>query len=231
MRAVRPARARASRARARRAPPAPSAAAARSASRRPRPEITSARSVSGSSSAPRRLYWPVSRAASPSSWSPQAISAEEAGDGEAAAVAGVERHDEEDRQQRDPQVGDRVRDRPGPQRLALLRLGRRTVGAVDAREPLSGKCAPQLRGGVDGAVQRQRPLLLAAPHLRLDLAGLEPLATDRQAQRRAEQLGVGELRPRASVAVVVEDVEAGLAQLVVEPVGDGARLLARPCRA
>ena len=30
------------------------------------PEITSARSVSGSSSVPRRLYWPVMRAAMPS---------------------------------------------------------------------------------------------------------------------------------------------------------------------
>src|SRR5918992_789456 len=39
------------------------------------PEITSRRSVSGSSSAPRRLYWPVIRATMPSSWSLQAMKA------------------------------------------------------------------------------------------------------------------------------------------------------------
>ena len=57
------------------------------------------------------------------------------------------------------------------------------------------------------------------------LAGLESSLADRQAQRAAEQLGVGELLARAALAVVVEHVEAPLAELLGEAVRHRAGLL------
>ena len=138
-----------------------------------------------------------------------------------------EREHQEDGDQREPDVADRVRDRPRVQRLAGARLGRRRPGAVEPREPAEGEPGAfygRLRhrsAAASAAPSSGRLRALApAPHLHLDLAGLQRAPPDGQPQRHAEQLGVGELRARAGVAVVVEHVEPGGAQLLVEPVGE-----------
>ena len=132
----------------------------------------------------------------------------------------------------------------GPQRLALAGLQRRRRGAVEAEDPAhaaaaeGGACslgivcgssaaaleqAPSALGG--RAVDRQAVGLAAAALGRLDDAVLEAAAPDDEAQRAAEQLGVGQLLPRPRVALVVEGLDAGRAQLLVEAVGDVALFL------
>src|ERR671914_1065763 len=192
------------------------------------PEITSRRSVSGSSSAPRRLYWPVIRATMPSSWSLQAMKANR-------MVAAVSRPS--------PESSARTRNtgikpsRTNPMAFGIVQgwsAWPRSVsggGAPGRAGPLrrrprgSGKTRPKLRGRRGGALEGQRALLLGAPDLHVHLAGLEASLADRQAQRAAEQLRVGELLPRAAVAVVVEHVEALVAEVVVKPVRHLAGLL------
>src|SRR5438876_11716 len=48
---------------------------------------------------------------------------------------------------------------------------------------------------------------------------LESAAPDGEAQRAAEQLGIGELLPWAGVAVVIQDLELARAQDLVQPLG------------
>src|SRR5438045_2309601 len=69
--------------------------------------------------------------------------------------------------------------------------------------------------GCGGALQRSRALLAAAPELNLQLPAGERPAPDRHAQGAAEQLGLDELLARASGAIVVEHLEAGVLQLGV----------------
>ena len=58
----------------------------------------------------------------------------------------------------------------------------------------------------------------------IHLAVLERLLADRDAERRADQVGVGELLARAAVAVVQEDVGAPVLQLVGEALAERHRL-------
>src|SRR5918998_1075665 len=92
---------------------------------------------------------------------------------------------------------------------------------------MSGEARPKLRRRLHRALERQRALFLAAPDLRVDLPRLDPALADREAQRAAEQLRVGELLPRAALAVVVEHVHGVAPELLVEPVRHLARLFAR----
>src|SRR5213078_2067482 len=92
---------------------------------------------------------------------------------------------------------------------------------------MSGGGAPQLSGRLSRSVERDRGLLAAPADLHLDLSLLDAALADREADRHAEQLGVGELLPRASVAVVVDRVEAEGLELLVEAVGDVTCLFSR----
>src|SRR5215207_7652316 len=107
--------------------------------------------------------------------------------------------------------------------------GRTAAGRSAARA--LREAAPQVRRRARRALQPHAALLATAPQLRLDLPRLERAPADREPQRHAEQLRVGELRARPGVAVVVEHVEPALAQLAVEPLGQLAlvrALLAEP---
>ena len=136
----------------------------------------------------------------------------------------------------------------GPQRLALARLHRRGCGAVEAEDPANAAAAEwcgvlagdglrlvgrdssgaprslqplQQPGRVGGrALHRQAVALAAAALGRLDDAVLEAAAPDDEPQGAAEQLGVGELLPRPRVALVIEGLDAGGAQVLIEAVGD-----------
>src|SRR5436190_23953299 len=92
---------------------------------------------------------------------------------------------------------------------------------------MSGGGAPQLSGRLSRSVERDRGLLAAPAGLHLYFFLLDAALADREADRDAEQLGVGELLARAGVAVVVDSVEAEGLQLLVEAVGDVACLFAR----
>ena len=83
------------------------------------------------------------------------------------------------------------------------------------------EAGPQLGDRLGRALERQsaRVVGAAAPDLGLDGTGLERALAEREPQRHAEQLGVGELLARAGVAVVVQDVDARRPQLLVEPLG------------
>src|SRR3954470_11494548 len=83
----------------------------------------------------------------------------------------------------------------------------------------SGGGAPQLRGRLGRPGERDRALLAAAPDLHLPLAGLDAALAEREPDRAAEQLGIGELLPRARLAIVVQGVEPGGLELLVELVG------------
>src|SRR4051812_8598307 len=91
---------------------------------------------------------------------------------------------------------------------------------------MSGGAAPQLCGGLRRSVERDRRLLAASSDLNLDLVLLDAALPDREADRHAQELGVGELLPRARVAVVVDRVEAERLELLVEAVGDVSGLFA-----
>src|SRR5688572_19869732 len=80
------------------------------------------------------------------------------------------------------------------------------------------ECRPQVVRGLSRPLERDGARLAPAPDLRLDLAGLDRTPADRQPQRAADQLRVGELRAGAEVAVVVDHVEPEGAQLLVERV-------------
>ena len=140
-------------------------------------------------------------------------------------------------------------------RLAGERLRRRRARAVEPaqapeREPrLLGGVLHLLAGAIRAALVQARvrhssTAASAAPSSgsvrdswpRRTCASSSPEASERlpdgQPQRAAEQLGVGELAAGPEVlAVVVDDVEAGLAQLAVEPLGQRVLLGARACRA
>src|ERR1019366_1409024 len=90
----------------------------------------------------------------------------------------------------------------------------------------SRKLPPELRDGVGGLGQRHRNRLAPAPDLHLELARGERATPDRDAQRTAERLVVGELLPRARVAIVVEGLQAGVLELPIEAVGELALLAA-----
>ena len=176
----------------------------------------------------------------------------------ADAVARGEREGEEDRDQREPDVADRVRDRPRVQRLARERLGRRRARAVQARQaperqprllrrllrardrvlPGLARGAAAARVVAYGRLRHSSTAASAAPSSGMErvsrprrtCASISPLASvrrpDGQAQRHAEQLGVRELLAGSGVAVVVDRLQAGLAQLLVEALGDLALLAA-----
>src|SRR5204863_1551023 len=124
-----------------------------------------------------------------------------------------------------PAPAGQSRSRWGPSRGAAARpgasaaVGRRS-GPGRPAAGTSGQACPKLRDRLDGAVERQRVLFLAAPDLGVDLPGLQPAFADREPQRAAEQLRVGELLAGAALAVVVEHVEAVGAEVVVELVRD-----------
>src|SRR5207245_7385943 len=60
------------------------------------------------------------------------------------------------------------------------------------------------------------------PQLHLGLPRLQRAPPDRDTQRTAEQLRLGELLARAGVAVVVEDVDTAAAQRLVQLLAGGA---------
>src|SRR5829696_392465 len=102
--------------------------------------------------------------------------------------------------------------RPSPDRRASTR---KTGSSASRTNPIALGIVHGLSGwprvvcgGARRPVERQRPLLLAAPDLRLDLARLDAALAHGQPQRDAEQLGVGELLARTGRALVVENVEA-----------------------
>src|SRR5579884_1795803 len=82
----------------------------------------------------------------------------------------------------------------------------------------SGRLAPQRGDRLRGPVEPHRPDLPATPDLDLELAGGQRLATDRDPDGTAEQLGVGELLPGPRIAVVVDGPQPGLLELVVQTV-------------
>ena len=153
--------------------------------------------MSGSSSAPSRLYCPVTRAAMPSSVVAPGDHREEDRGRDVAAVAGAEGHNEEHRQERDAHEADRVRDRPrvAAAGRAASRAAGRPSGRGRAGASWSGKLAPQL-AAASAAAPSSGTLRFSWPrlHLHLELARLEARACPTvSAQRAAEQLGVGEL--------------------------------------
>src|SRR5204862_3085639 len=85
---------------------------------------------------------------------------------------------------------------------------------------------PQLRDCLRGATEREVAGLPAAADLDLELALRQRPTPDRDADRAAQQLGVGELLPRAGVAIVVEDAQAGRLELLVHTVGRRSLLAA-----
>ena len=103
------------------------------------PESTSSRSTSGSSSVPRRGVLAGHARRDAVEVVAPADHREDDRRQRVGAVVGGEREHEEDRDQREPDVADRVRDRPRVQRLAGERLRRRRAGAVEAREPAEGQ--------------------------------------------------------------------------------------------
>ena len=162
-----------------------------------------------------------------------------------------ERQHEEDRDQRQPHVADRVRDRPRPQRLAGERLRRRRPGAVEPRQ--APERQPRALGGVlhllagavgaaaggQARVCHRSTAACAAPSSgsarlscpRRTCASTSPEASERlPTVRRSGQpssSASANLPPGPDVvAVVVDDVEPGLAQLLVEPLGERALLRA-----
>ena len=78
----------------------------------------------------------------------------------------------------------------------------RPKGALSAIEALEER--PRLRGRL---LHGQLVLGAGGALARLDHALGEAAAADDDAQRAAEQLGVGQLLPRPGVAIVVEDLE------------------------
>src|SRR5690242_17631823 len=106
--------------------------------------------------------------------------------------------------------------------------GRARTGAGTSGAPALREVPPQRDDRLRGPLQRHAAVLIGAPaaDLRLDGPRLQRAPSERQAQRHAEQLGVGQLLARAGVAVVVEDVDAGGAQLLVQPLGRGALVAA-----
>src|SRR5690242_13383583 len=81
------------------------------------------------------------------------------------------------------------------------------IGLIAGRPVPSGRLVPELRDRLGGTLKRHAPGLAAAADLHLDLALGEGTAADRDPQRAAEQLGIGELLPRPGVAIVVEDAQ------------------------
>src|SRR3954454_14470640 len=120
-------------------------------------------------------------------------------------------------------------DRSSPDRRRNVRRG---GGAPSGGPPLR-EPPPQLRDRLRGALERHAAVLVGPPpaDLRLDRPRLQRAAPERQAQRHAEQFRVGELLARAGVAVVVEDVDAGRAQLLVELLGRRALVAVRLAQA
>ena len=197
--------------------------------------------MSGSSSAPSRLYWrghargdPVERSRpsrSPRTGSPRARrrrrrwTARRPGTrGSARGARSRSRSGSSTGCSGAPATGSRRR-RPGAVEPEQAARGDGRHGDLPGS---SGKRLATARATASrGALERQRCAAPAAAHLDLDLAGSSVRLPDRHPQRAAEQLGVGELLARAGVAVVVEHVEARAAQLVVEPLGERALLAAR----
>ena len=71
-------------------------------------------------------------------------------------------------------------------------------------------------------VEGQLVVDAGGPHPPLDDAPREALGAEGEPNREADQVGVGELDPRAGVPVVVEHLDTGLHQPVVELLGGGA---------
>ena len=177
------------------------------------PETTSRRSTTGSSSAPRRLYWPVTRAAMPSSVVAPADRRRRA----TAASASVPSLALQRRATRNTGIS-ASRTKPialgivhglsgAPRSVCRRRRARSGRGRTAAGSVSSAFChavRPALTAARARARRpppppssgtRRRPP--PAADLRLDLAGLQRALADRQPQRAAEQLGVGELLARA----------------------------------
>ena len=199
--------------------------------------MTSRRSTTGSSSAPKRLYWPVSARR------------------DAVGVVGPRDRGEQDRRRagrsrsrsQSPRTrnsgiegeadeADAVRQRPDVPRRAGQRRGRRRPRAVEADEAAEREAGlldllgRGLAGAVYGRLRHSSATASAAPSSgtppswsarpRRTCASTAPdsqrALAEREPQRHAEQLGVRELLARAGVAVVVEHVDARAAQLLVE---------------
>src|SRR4051812_3060506 len=120
--------------------------------------------------------------------------------------------------------------RPGSP-VAGARSGRGPRAAETSGERALRDGPPQLGHRLGGVLERDGASVAPAAHLDLQLAALQRTAPDRDPQRAAQELRVGELLARPGITVVEEDVEAGFTQLVVEPLGDlalVAALLAQP---
>src|SRR5690242_19969042 len=81
--------------------------------------------------------------------------------------------------------------------------------------PALRKLPPERFDGVRRSLDRNAALLHPAPDLNLELAGGQRAPADCDPHRASQQLGVGELLPRARVAVVVKDLEPRVLQLAV----------------
>jgi len=55
-----------------------------------------------------------------------------------------------------------------------------------------------------------------------ECAGLEAAIADDDAMRNSEQLGIGEFDAWPRIAIIVEHLDSGLAELIIERIGRGA---------
>ena len=72
---------------------------------------------------------------------------------------------------------------------------------------------------IERIVERELVAFAGGAHLALSDAAAESLGTHRDLDGHAEEVGVGELHPRADVTVVVEDVYPPRVQALVQDVG------------
>ena len=107
-----------------------------------------------------------------------------------------------------------------PQALALAhplaRLGRRRRRRGARRQEAGERLGGQQRLDLG---DRSHGALAARPIGHLGAARRQRARRDGDDARHAEQLGVGQLHPRRLVAIVVEDLDAGIGQALVEALG------------
>ena len=223
---------------------APSAAAARSASRRGAARGSSAGRRPGRASRPSgctgRSPGRRTRRGSRRRRSPRRAARRRGG-----SPSPIERQDEEDRDRGEAQVADDVRDRPRAQRLAGAVCRRRR--GRSGRGPSSRLTVSRAGGGPRrhySSPSSSASASAAAPSAlqpasrrcpRRTWASTTPSARPRvpttsRSGQPSSSASV-ELLPRAGVAVVVEDLDPGVAQLLVDAVRRLAARARRPWRA